>query len=103
VATEITVGVGREKSCPVVDVSTEGFAAVTGKKVGLGSVVPVKLNGEGHFFETTARVQTMRERPDGKFRHGFLVPRNNLPARKALQQLTAAMQRLQLKRIRGAA
>ncbi|MGA2583592.1 MAG: PilZ domain-containing protein [Tepidisphaeraceae bacterium] len=102
-ASDISAAVGRESACAVLDVSPEGFAAVTSKKVSLGSIVPIKLHGEGHALEAPARVQTMRERPDGKFRYGFLVPRNNVLARKSLQQLSAAMQRLQLKRIRGAA
>jgi hypothetical protein len=102
-ATEMTVGVGKESTCPVLDLSNEGFAAVTAKKLTLGSVVPVTLHGEGHALETTARVQTVRERPDGKFRCGFLVPRDDAAARKTLQQLTSLMQRLQLQRIRGVA
>ncbi|MGA3068372.1 MAG: PilZ domain-containing protein [Tepidisphaeraceae bacterium] len=102
-ATEITAGVGRESACPVLDVSNEGFAAVTAKKLNLGSIVPIKLHGEGHTLDTTARVQTLRERPDGKFRYGFLVPRDDVAARKFLQRLTAAMQQMQLKRIRGVA
>jgi hypothetical protein len=102
-AADIQAAVGRESACTVVDVSPEGFAAVTSKKVDVGSIVPIKLHGEGHALEAPARVQTMRQRPDGKFRYGFLVPRNNVLARKSLQQLSATMQRLHLKRIRGAA
>jgi hypothetical protein len=102
-ATPMTASVGPETNCPVLDVSNEGFAAVTAKKLTLGSVVPIKLRSEGQTFEATARVQTLRERPDGKFRCGFLVPQSETAARKSLQQLTALMQREQLKRIRGAA
>ncbi len=102
-ATDIIVGIGRETACQVLDVSNEGFAAVTASKLALGSVVHIKLHGEDHALETTARVQTLRERPDGKFRCGFLVPQSDAAARKTLQQLTSLMQRLQLKRIRGVA
>lgn len=100
---DVTLVVGRDASCPVLDVSPEGFAAVTAKQLNLGSVVPITLIGDVHTVHGTARIQTVRERRDGKFRYGFLVPRNDLQARKALQQLSAAMQRRQLKRIRGAA
>lgn len=53
--------------------------------------------------ESPARVQTVKERPSGEWRYGFLMPRTNLAARNLLQKISVEMQRLRLKRLRGAA
>jgi hypothetical protein len=102
VTSEFTADIEKESGCQVVDISPEGFAAMSRKKLGLGSIVKIRLTGEGKTFEATARVQTVQER-GGKFRYGFLVPKSNGPTRKAMQQISAEMQRLQLKRLRAAA
>jgi hypothetical protein len=103
VTSEFVVDVDKEPGCQVVDISPEGFAAITKKKLSLGAVVKIRLTGEGETFEATARVQTVQERGAGKFRYGFLVPQNNAAARKKMQLISAEMQRLQLKRLRAAA
>jgi hypothetical protein len=103
VTAEFVVDVDKESGCQVVDISPEGFAAIISRKLNLGSLVKIKLNGEGQTFEASARVQTVQERGGGKFRYGFLVPQDNAAARKKMQQISMETQRLQLKRLRGAA
>jgi PilZ domain len=103
VTSEFVVDVDKESGCRVLDISPEGFAAFTSRKLSLGSMVKIRLTGEGETFEASARVQTVQERGAGKFRYGFLVPQNNAAARKKMQQISIEMQRMQLKRLRGAA
>ncbi|HEX4054591.1 MAG TPA: PilZ domain-containing protein [Tepidisphaeraceae bacterium] len=103
VAADFIARVGKETQCQVLDISPEGFSAITSKKLDLGSVVQIKVSGEDQTFEAPARVQTVHERSDGKFRYGFLVARKNIAARKTMQLLSVTMQRLQLKRLRGVA
>ncbi len=103
VTSGFVVHVNKEPGCQVLDISPEGFAAITSRKLNLGSLVNIRFTGEGQTFEASARVQTVQERRDGKFRYGFLVPQSNAAARKTMQQISVEMQRLQLKRLRGAA
>lgn len=103
VAADFIAQVDKETQCQVLDISPEGFSAITSRKLNLGSLVQIKVAGEGQTFETPARVQTVKERSDGKFRYGFLVPHENIAARKTMQLLSVTMQRLQLKRLRGVA
>ena len=98
-----TSRVERVRSCSVVDISPEGFAAVVTDRLDLGSVVKIKLDCDAQTVESPARVQSVKDLPTGQFRYGFLVPRGNTAARKMLQKISADMQRLQLKRIRRAA
>ena len=101
----VTAGIiaqlGDERNCPVVDLSGEGFAIVARGTYNLGSIVPVVLAYETSIIPCQARVQTMRKRPDGKLRYGFLAPQNERETRKKLQQLSIAIQRVQLQRLAG--
>ncbi len=103
VAANFIAQVGNETQCQVLDISAEGFAAITSRKLALGSLVQISVTGEGQTFEAPARVQTVKERNDGKFRYGFLVPSENVAARKTMQELSVTLQRLELKRLRGVA
>ena len=103
-AADFVARVDKETGCQVLDISPEGFAAITSRKLYLGSMVQIKVTGEGESFESPVRAETLQERPkDGKFRYGFLVPRHNIPARTTMQKVSATMQRLQLKRLSGVA
>ena len=87
----------------VVDISPEGFASIVDDRLNLGSVVKIKLDCDGQVIQSPARVQAVKDLPSGQFRYGFLIPRSNIATRNALQKISADMQRLQLKRLRGAA
>lgn len=93
---------GNERHCRVLDLSAEGFGAIAESEFSLGSLIHVAVTYEGQTaFSTTARVQTARKRPDGKYRYGFLAPDKKSIARKAMQQLSTTIQRLQLRRLAG--
>jgi len=98
-----TARVDKLRTCSVVDISSEGFAAIVTERLSLGSVVKIKLDCDGQTIESPARVQAVKDLPSGQFRYGLLIPRSNISARNALQKISAGMQRLQLKRLRGAA
>jgi hypothetical protein len=95
--------IGKEKDCLIVDVSPEGFAVITRSEDTLGSSVQVNFCYEGQTVSTPARVQTVQTRADGKFHCGLLVIEKGSSARKALAQISGAMQRQQLKRLSAAA
>ena len=99
----LTATVGDDDGCPLLDVSPEGFGVVSPRTLNLGSSAPVAFAHDGIAISTVARVQTLRERPDGQYRVGFLAPDRHGPARKSLQQMTNAFQRLQLRRMSGTA
>jgi len=86
-----------------VDISPEGFATIVDDRLNVGSVVKIKLTCDSQIIESPARVQAVKDLPSGQFRYGFLIPRSNIPTRNTLQRISADMQRLQLKRLRGAA
>jgi hypothetical protein len=98
-----TARIAGKHTCSVLDISPEGFSALLPARLNLGSVVPITLIADGQTVDAPARVQTVRERFSREFRYGFLIPRDNIEARKAFQFISAEMQRLQLKRLRGAA
>jgi hypothetical protein len=98
-----TARLDKLRNCSVVDISPEGFAAVVTERFNLGSVVKIRMNCDAKTVESPARVQSVKDLPSGQFRYGFLVPRGNITARNELQRISADMQRLQLKRLRGAA
>ncbi|MBV8780974.1 MAG: PilZ domain-containing protein [Phycisphaerae bacterium] len=99
----IRAKVGNEPNCLIVDISGEGFGAIATAEYKLGSVVQVLFSVEDQTVNTAVRVQTARQRADGKYRYGFLVAEKNNPARKALNLISLMMQRRQLKRLSGAA
>lgn len=103
ISANIIAKVGKEKNCPVVDVSPEGFGVIAKAEFKVGILVPVEFQHAGNVVSAPARVQTIKPRPDGKFRYGFLAPDKKSEARRSLQQITSLMQRIQLRRLAGAA
>ena len=99
----LTAEVGRDAACPVLDVSAEGMGVIAPRPLNLGSMTELHFAHDGDAVTTLARVQTVRERPDGTFRLGLLAPDRKGGARRSLQRLTSAFQRQQLRRMAGAA
>jgi len=99
VTADIKATVGDEQRCAVVDVSPVGLAVVTAREYPVGGLIEVTITCEDETLKGEARVQTVRTRPDGKFRHGLLAMRENVKMRQGLERLTATMQRMQLRRL----
>jgi hypothetical protein len=91
--------IGPEDKCLVVDVSPEGFGVITQEPCKLGALVEVSLSYEGETITGRARCQTARLRSDGRGRYGFLSLEENRDMRKTLERITAAVQRMQLRRL----
>lgn len=100
---DLAAQINREDACQIVDMSPEGLAAIAGGLFELGSIVQISFTHEGHAVSASARVQTATQRPDGKFRYGLLVSTRHVAARKALESISSRAQRLQLRRLAGAA
>jgi len=100
VTLEITARIAMEACCKIVDISPEGFAAITAQDYPIGSVVDSTLVCEGLSCAGPARVQTLKVLPNGNRRYGFLaVDKKGSAMRKVLGQITATVQRLQLRRL----
>jgi hypothetical protein len=104
VSAGIEAVIGPKKSrCPVVDVSPEGFAVILPAAPTIGTNLPVNWSVDGTTVDGTARVQTIKQLKNGTFRVGLLMPEKKSPARRALEKLSITLQRMQLKRLAGAA
>lgn len=103
VALQAMARVEKERDCKLVDVSPEGLAVLTKQNYRLGTAVKMLFDYEDQHLEGLARVQTVRELPNGKFRCGLLVPSTEVPMRKSLQKITALVQRRQLQNLRRSA
>lgn len=91
--------VGGRTDCAVVDVSPEGFAVICLGPLAVGALVDVAFTCRGVTVACRARVQAVRQRPDGKHRYGFLTLENDRGVRRALERITAMVQREQLQRL----
>lgn len=88
--------INREARCPVMDLSPEGFAAVTGAVFNLGDTVDVAMTYPGLTCSGQARVQTCTDLGDGRYRYGFLSTEPRSSMRKMLSHLTVSIRRLQM-------
>jgi hypothetical protein len=100
---DIRARVGTELNCHVVDISPEGFAAITRQQYVIGATVQIHFIYQGETVLAQARVQTARPTNDGRYRYGFFIGDRISPARRALSQISMAVQRQQLRRLAGAA
>jgi PilZ domain-containing protein len=100
---DLVATIGGEAGCRLVDVSPTGFGAVLSRDYQIGSSIFVILTHEGRKVGTTARVQAVKQLPNGKFRCGFLPSETNGTAAKMLSQISASAQRAQLRRLAGVA
>ena len=99
----VPVGVDRIAGCTLADVSPEGVAVISPKPLTVGQTVDVTLEAEGFRVVERMRVQGLKVLPSGKLRFGLLLPGKTSPGRRTLEKLSGHLQRLQLKRLSGAA
>ena len=97
-ATQILASIAGQLKCPIVDISPEGFAAITRCELPLGASVQIAFEFEGVSCSGPARVQTLRTLPNGTRRYGFLAV-DAATMRATLGQITANVQRSQLRRL----
>ena len=94
--------VGAESECPLLDVSSAGFAVETATRHEVGQIVPVTLHYQGDQFSGEARIQNIREMDKGRFRYGLHAIEDKAcggDLRKGQQHISAAIEREQLRRL----
>ena len=102
VMTSARAKLGRESECQVLDISATGFAMMSTKQHLLGEVVTAILSFEDLVYQGLARVQSVREMPDGSMRyglHGIESRDGDSQLIKGQNEIAMAMQRAQLKRL----
>jgi hypothetical protein len=100
----LTMDFGDESGCPLLDVSSVGFAVEAVARYEIGQVVPATLRHEGKEYQGEARIQSIRELGDNRYRYGVhsiedKASRGDL--RKGQQLISAAIEREQLRRLAG--
>lgn len=104
VTTNLTVKVGEEPACALLDASMTGLAVASREVHSIGTLVEVELTYDGQTYQGMACVQSVCDLGAGKVRYGFHAagargPQDNLL--KGLKQVTMCVQRVQLQRRAG--
>jgi hypothetical protein len=93
----LTVRIGEERRCNIMDISPEGFGAITSKALDIGIAVNIRIEFENHVLEGPARVQSVNSLASGKYRCGFLIPEKYVKMRRSLERIASMIQRLHLR------
>jgi len=99
----VPVKVDQIAGCVLADVSPEGIGVICPKTLIIGTSVDVAFEIDGMKVESRMRVQSAKILPSAKLRFGLLVPDKRSAARQTLQKIASHTQRVQLKRLSGAA
>ena len=103
---ELVADLGSEKSCPLQDVSATVFSVMATKSHAVGAVVKATLYFNDKQFSGSAYVQSIKDVGHGRFRYGLHSvddKQSTGDLLKGLQQISMAIQREQLRRLRGTA
>lgn len=101
---DLTADFGSESNCRLLDVSSVGFAVESAARHEIGHTVPATLHFQGKHFTGKARIQSIRELDGGRFRYGVHSLEDKAfgsDLRKGQQQISAAVEREQLRRLAG--
>jgi hypothetical protein len=102
VMADLTVAVGPESECKLLDVSSTGFAVEATSRYEVGRIVPVTLRHQGDQFSGEARIQSIRELDPRRFRYGLHALDDRMSGgtlQKGQQVICAAVEREQLRRL----
>jgi hypothetical protein len=100
----LTMDFGNENGCPLLDVSSVGFAVETTERHEIGQLVPATLRHEGRPYHGKARIQSIRELSGGRYRYGVHSIQDKASGgdlRKGQQLISASVEREQLRRLAG--
>ena len=101
---DLTADFGPERTCPLLDVSSVGFAVEATERYEIGNTLAATLHFQGKHFAGKARVQSVRELGGGRIRYGLHSLTDRLSGgnlRKGQQLISAAVEREQLRRLAG--
>ncbi len=102
----LTARVGKEDACPLLDVSATGFSVVATASYTIGRVVDATLRHAGTEFTGMACVLSAAPVGPRGMRYGLRYIDDKRPGsglQAGLQKISSAAQRLQLRRLSGAA
>ncbi len=104
ITSDVSARIGGEDGCKVVDISSTGFAAVSAHAYDIGAKVDVVIEYGGQRCEGEASVQSVREKPGGRFRYGLLsiADADGPDFQERLNEISLEIQRSQLRRLSGA-
>ncbi len=104
VTSDVTAKISDEQGCKVVDISSTGFAAVARGQHDIGTTLDVSMAFEGKSCTGCAAIQSVRERPGGKFRYGLVSigSGETRDFQERLNDISLEIQRSQLRRLSGA-
>jgi len=103
IALLLPVHVEKLAGCILADVSPEGLGVITPKPLVVGSMVDASLVIDAFKVQGRFKVQTAKILPNGQMRFGLYQPDRRGDTRKTLEKLAGHLQRMQLKRLSGAA
>jgi hypothetical protein len=100
----LTATIDDHPGCPLVDVSATGFSVICSAAYTIGQNVPVTMRHEGRVFTGLATVQSARAIKPGRIRYGMFCGGRKAMGdlESGLAQISASLQRAQLRRIAGA-
>lgn len=102
---DIHADLGAERNCPVTDVSASGLSMISSQPLEIGRTSPIRIEFDGATHEGLVCVQSIKTLPTGRTRYGLSIagtPEQCRALGKALQSISTAVQRTQLKRLAGA-
>jgi hypothetical protein len=103
VTLNLPVAIDRLAGCVLADVSPEGMGVITPKPLTVGSTVDVSLTLDGFNIQDKMKVLCAKTLPSGKLRFGLYVPGKTSQSRRTLEKMAGHLQRVQLRRLSGAA
>ncbi len=104
VVSDIVGDLGFETKCPLLDISSTGFAMIVRSKYKVSDVVAAVLRHEGIEYKGRAVVQSIKELPGGRYRYGLHCMDDRGSGgtlQKGCQRISMACQRAQLRRLAG--
>ena len=103
VMTGLTVELGEEKKCPLLDISSTGFSLIAGETYEIGNIVDAVVRYDGKEHKGTVCVQSIRPLSEGRIRYGLhCVNDPKQPSggmSTGLQHVSLSLQREQLRRL----
>lgn len=103
VTSKVPVRIDRIAGCMLADISPEGVGVICPKALTIGTTVEVGFDFEGQTIAGKLRVQSVKTLPNGSLRFGLFVAEKRDPLRARLAALANFAQRMQLRRLSGAA
>lgn len=104
-AAGLTVQLGNESQCPLLDVSCTGFSAFARRDLDVGSVIDAAFRFDGVEYSGKVCVQSRRQAPNGRTRYGLHCIENRFSEGRmpdGLRKMSIFLQREQLRRLAGA-